>query len=83
MSEFQLIVILVVVCSLTYSFEIVFGLAGTVLMLPVLGLFFDSKTLVIYSILPQLLVAVIALLKSYNKLDVKEFLSMMLLAAAD
>jgi len=58
------LVILTVVCALTYSFEIVFGLAGTVMMLPLLVWLFDSKTLVIYSVLPQILVASIGLARS-------------------
>ena len=29
--------ILTIVCAITYSFEIVFGLAGTILMLPLLS----------------------------------------------
>jgi uncharacterized membrane protein YfcA len=58
------LVALTVVCSLTYTFEIVFGLAGTVIMLTVLTLLFDAKTLVIYSVLPQILVAAIGLVRS-------------------
>lgn len=58
------LVILTIVCVLTYSFEIVFGLAGTVLMLPVLSMLYDTKTLVIYSVLPQILVASIGLAAS-------------------
>lgn len=55
---------LTVVCILTYTFEIVFGLAGTVIMLTVLTLLYDAKTLVIYSVLPQILVAAIGLVRS-------------------
>jgi uncharacterized membrane protein YfcA len=80
MLEIPTIAILIAVCSLTYSFEIVFGLAGTILMLPILSFFYDSKTLVIYSILPQLLVAGIALSKSIQKTDFRELLEMMLFA---
>lgn len=58
------LVVLTVVCVITYSFEIVFGLAGTILMLPVMSLFYDTKTLVIYSCLPQILVGVIGLARS-------------------
>lgn len=58
------LVVLTVVCVLTYSFEIVFGLAGTILMLPVMSLLYDTKTLVIYSCLPQILVGVIGLARS-------------------
>ena len=81
MSDTLLMALLVGVCAVTYSFEIVFGLAGTVLMLPILGFFFDSKTLVVYSLLPQLLVAFIALAHSHRKLDVKLLASMLGLAA--
>ena len=61
--------LLTLVCVLTYSFEIVFGLAGTILMLPLLGFLYDAKTLVIYSVLPQILVAVIGLARSPKKVD--------------
>jgi uncharacterized membrane protein YfcA len=81
MSDTLLMTLLVAVCALTYSFEIVFGLAGTVLMLPILGFFFDSKTLVVYSLLPQLLVAFIALAHSHRKLDLKLLFSMLGFAA--
>src|SRR3989344_6991771 len=61
--------LLTLVCVLTYSFEIVFGLAGTILMLPLLSFLYDTKTLVIYSVLPQILVAVIGLIRSPRKVD--------------
>ena len=63
------IIILTLVCALTYTFEIVFGLAGTILMLPLLSFLYDAKTLVIYSVLPQILVAVIGLVRSPKKVD--------------
>jgi uncharacterized membrane protein YfcA len=72
--------LLTLVCVLTYSFEIVFGLAGTVLMLPLLSHLYPSKTLVIYSVVPQILVAVIGLVRSPIKLD-RKFLAGMLLFA--
>ena len=56
--------LLIVVCVVTYTIEIVFGLAGTILMLAILSLVYDSKTLVIYSILPQILVGTIGLARS-------------------
>lgn len=74
--------LLIAVCALTYSFEIVFGLAGTIMMLPIMGFFMDSKTLVIYSLLPQLTVTTIALSKSYKNTDLRIFLSMMAFAIA-
>lgn len=58
------LILLTLVCILTYSFEIVFGLAGTILMLPLLSAFYDTKTLVIYSVLPQILVALIGLARA-------------------
>ncbi|MDO8703923.1 MAG: TSUP family transporter, partial [Sulfuricaulis sp.] len=61
--------LLTLVCVLTYSFEIVFGLAGTILMLPLLSFLYDTKTLVIYSVLPQILVAAIGLMRSPKKVD--------------
>lgn len=74
------LVVLTLVCALTYSFEIVFGLAGTVLMLPALSFFFDTKTLVVYSILPQILVATIGLARSPKTVKL-DFLARMLLFA--
>ncbi|MBI3779111.1 MAG: sulfite exporter TauE/SafE family protein [Gammaproteobacteria bacterium] len=68
------------VCVLTYTFEIVFGLAGTILMLPLLSHLYPSKTLVIYSVLPQILVAVIGLVRSPAKVD-RKFMAGMLLFA--
>jgi uncharacterized membrane protein YfcA len=58
------LLLLTVVAALTYTFEIVFGLAGTILLLTVLTWAYDAKTLVIYSTLPQILVAVIGLTRS-------------------
>jgi uncharacterized membrane protein YfcA len=58
------LIALTIVCIVTYTFEIVFGLAGTVLMLTALTWMYDAKTLVIYSAMPQILVATIGLLRS-------------------
>lgn len=58
------LVLLTLVAVLTYTFEIVFGLAGTILLLTALTWLYDAKTLVIYSTLPQILVATIGLLRS-------------------
>jgi uncharacterized membrane protein YfcA len=74
------LVILTLVCVLTYSFEIVFGLAGTILMLPLLSFWFDSKTLVIYSVLPQILVAAIALVRSPKTVEPAFLLGMLVVA---
>lgn len=76
------LVALVVVCVLTYSFEIVFGLGGTILMLPLLALWFDAKTLVIYSTLPQILVGTIGLIRSPKTVEPKFLAGMLLFAAA-
>jgi uncharacterized membrane protein YfcA len=59
-----LILILTIVCVVTYTFEITFGLAGTILMVVVMSHFYDTQTLVIYSILPQILVGTIGLIRS-------------------
>ena len=63
------LIALTLVCVLTYSIEITFGLAGTILMLMVMSLVFETKTLVIYSVLPQILVAVIGLVRSPRTVD--------------
>lgn len=60
----SLILILTIVCIVTYTVEITFGLAGTILMLVIMSHFYDTQTLVIYSILPQILVGTIGLLRS-------------------
>ena len=72
--------VLTAVCVLTYTFEIVFGLAGTILMLPLLSFFYDTKTLVVYSVLPQILVAAIGLIRSPKKVDAR-FMARMLFFA--
>ncbi|MDH3371633.1 MAG: TSUP family transporter, partial [Gammaproteobacteria bacterium] len=74
------LIILIIVCALTYTFEIVFGLAGTILMIPLLSFLFPVKTLVVYSVLPQILVAVIGLVRSPKKID-RNFMTGMLLFA--
>lgn len=58
------LITLTIVCIFTYTFEIVFGVAGTILLLTVLTWLYDAKTLVIYSAMPQILVATIGLLRS-------------------
>lgn len=69
--------LLTVVCMITYSFEIVFGLAGTIMMLPLLSFVYEPKTLVIYSTLPQILAATIGLWRAPKTVDIK-FLAGML-----
>ena len=73
--------VLVAVCILTYSFEIVFGLAGTIMMLMVLTLLFDTKTLVIYSVLPQILVGTIGLIRSPRNVSLRTLAGMLGFAA--
>lgn len=75
------LVLLTIVCVITYSFEIVFGLAGTILLLMALTWLYDAKTLVIYSTLPQILVAVIGLGRSPRTVN-WNFLAGMLAFAA-
>lgn len=58
------LLILTVVCMFTYAFEIVFGLAGTIMMVLLLSSVFESKLLVVYSVLPQILVGLIGLGRS-------------------
>lgn len=81
MYEIFLISILIFVCSITYSIQMIFGIGGTILMIPALSFFFDVKTLIIYSILPQILVAGIALIKSHKQIDRKELLRMFIVVS--
>lgn len=66
-----LIAVLTLVCMLTYAFEITFGLAGTIMMITVMTYFIDAKTLVIYSLLPQVLVGTIALTRSERTVELR------------
>ena len=77
----SLIALLTVVCVITYIFEIVFGLAGTILMLVIMNYFMDAKTLVIYSVLPQILVATIGLWHSPRNIVPAEFVKMIAFAS--
>lgn len=74
--------ILTAVCALTYTFEIVFGLGGTIMMLPLLSGLFDAKTLVIYSVLPQILVGSIGLWRSPRTVAPRYVGKMLLFACA-
>jgi uncharacterized membrane protein YfcA len=76
------LLILALVCALTYGIEIVYGLAGTILMLPVMGFWFPEKTLVIYSVMPQILVATIGLMYSPRVVDLRYLAGMVLVATA-
>lgn len=69
--------LLVVVCIVTYTIEIVFGLAGTILMLAIMSFVYDSKTLVIYSILPQILVGIIGLARSPRTVELRVLAGML------
>jgi len=77
----MLILILTVVCVITYAFEITFGLAGTIMMLAAMSYFIDAKMLVIYSILPQILVATIGLSRSPKTVRVDVLAGMVGVAA--
>ncbi len=76
------ILLLTLVCSITFTFEIVFGLAGTIMMLMVMTFFYDAKTLVIYSILPQILTATIGLTRSEKTVDPLYLFKMLAFASA-
>jgi len=72
--------VLIIVCVLTYSFEIVYGLAGTIIMVTVLSVIYDAKTLVIYSVLPQILVGTIGLWRSPRTVDPRVLGAMLMFA---
>lgn len=77
----ELIILLTLVCVITYSFEIVFGLAGTIMMVTVMSFFIDAQTLVIYSVLPQILVASIGLYRTPGHTNRKVLVNMLGFAA--
>jgi len=77
----ELIILLTLVSVACYSFEIVFGLAGTILMVTVLSFYFDVQTLVIYSVLPQILVATIGLYRIPGHINRDVLLNMLGFAA--
>ena len=76
-----LILLLTLVCVFTYAFEITFGLAGTIIMLSIMSYFIDAKVLVVYSILPQILVAIIGLSRSPKTVNLKTLAGMVGVAA--
>ncbi len=76
-----LILVLTLVCVFTYAFEITFGLAGTIIMLSIMSYFIDAKVLVIYSILPQILVATIGLSRSPKTVNLNVLAGMVGVAA--
>lgn len=67
----MLLAILTVVCIITYTVEITFGLAGTIMMLMVMSFLMETKTLVIFSLMPQIMVAVIGLARSPKTVELK------------
>jgi len=73
--------LLTIVVLITYSFEIIFGLAGTILMLMALTWLYDAKTLVIYSTLPQVMVGTIGLLHSPRNVQWQNLIGMLAFAA--
>ena len=73
--------VLTLVCIVTYTFEIVFGLAGTVVLLTLLTWLYDAKTLVIYSALPQILVAVIGLWRTPRSVRLEVLAGMLAFAS--
>jgi len=73
--------LLTLVCIIAYTFEIVFGLAGTIIMISIMTFLYDSKTLVIYSILPQILTSAIGLIRSPNTVEPIFLLKMVLFAS--
>lgn len=75
------IALLTLTCMLTYSFEIVFGLAGTIMMFFIMSFFIPEKTLVIYSTLPQIVVATIGLSRSRGLVEMQMLFSILLYAA--
>lgn len=77
----MLLILLTVVCAITYTIEIMFGLAGTVLMLLVMSTFFSTKTLVIFSCLPQILVGAIGLIRSPRTVELGYLLRMLAFAS--
>lgn len=75
------LVLLTVTCALTYSFEIVFGLGGTLMMFPLLTPVFGAKVLVMYSSLPQILVGAIGLARSPGGVRPRVLVPMLAFAA--
>ncbi len=72
--------LLTIICIITYIFEIVFGLAGTIIMISIMTYLYDTKTLVIYSVLPQILAGSIGLIRSPKTVKLDFFIRMVLFA---
>jgi uncharacterized membrane protein YfcA len=77
----ELILILTLVCVATYTFEIVFGLAGTIIMVTIMSYLIEPQTLVVYSALPQILVAVIGLVRTPGHLSFNTLGTMLMYAS--
>lgn len=75
-----MLIALTLVCAVTYTIEIMFGLAGTILMLLVMSPFIPTKTLVIFSCLPQILVGTIGLIRSPRTVNASYLLGMLAFA---
>ena len=75
-----IIIILTAVCIVTYAFEIVFGLAGTIMLFVIMGAFIDAKHLIVYSAMPQLMVASIGLWKSPRTVERTVLTNMLIFA---
>lgn len=80
MSPLLAAMVLTLVCMVTYTVEIVFGLAGTILMVMIMTLIYDTKTLVIYSVLPQILVGSIGLARTPRTVHWQVLAKMLLFA---
>lgn len=76
-----LLLLLTLICVITYTIEIIFGLAGTILMITIMSHFYETKTLVIFSILPQILVGSIGLIRSPRTVSLTYLFGMLGFAA--
>lgn len=72
---------LIILCCLTYSFEIVFGLAGTVLVMPLASSLYDVKLVIVYLLLPQLLTGSLVVLPGFKTMQWKKFFEIFLFAS--
>ncbi|NOX42389.1 MAG: sulfite exporter TauE/SafE family protein [Gammaproteobacteria bacterium] len=73
--------LLTITCIIAYIFEIIFGLAGTIIMILIMTFLYDSKTLVVYSVLPQILVGAIGLIRTKKTIESGFFIKMVLFAS--
>lgn len=77
----SIIPLLTLVCMVAYTIEIIFGLAGTILMVTTMSYFIDTRSVVIYSILPQILVATIGLYRSPRTVELRFLAGMVAFAS--